>query len=158
MFSKIILTLPIRRFCTYCVFSKRLCSIFSGGYGGTGRKPYQYKPFIRSAIAKSFFKTDTNTELLGRLRIDSNVQLFCGLDTVPGKSSFSRNISELSETTVMNETLDRTMEDVHEATVVYQVIRDVMAIEAREKVEKDAKKRKRVRRSDAGGRKRGRTG
>ena len=110
------------------------------GYARTGRKPYQYQPFIRCAWAKSFFKIDTNTELIQRLKTDSTLRLLCGFDTVPGKSTFSRNFIELSETTIMSETLDRLVIEAHTDQVVYHVSRDSTAIEAREKVPKKEQK------------------
>jgi transposase len=109
------------------------------GYAGTGRKPYQYKPFIRCAWAKSFFKIDTNTELIQRLKTDSNLRLLCGFDTVPGKSTFSRNFSELAETAIMSETLDKLVIQAHADQTVYHVSRDSTAIEAREKAPKKEK-------------------
>jgi transposase len=106
------------------------------GYAGTGRKPYPYQPFIRSIWAKCFFKIDTTTELIQRLNGDPNLRLLCGFDTVPGKSTFSRNFAEISGTTIMGEALDKLVKDAHEGKVVYHVSRDSTAIEGREKVEK----------------------
>ena len=106
------------------------------GYAGTGRKPYQYQPFIRSVWAKCFFQIDTNTELIRRLKTDSNLRLLCGFDKVPGKSTFSRNFTELSETTIMKDTLDCLVIEAHKGQVVYHVSRDSTAIEAREKAAK----------------------
>jgi transposase len=106
------------------------------GYAGTGRKPYPYQPFIRSVWAKCFFKIDTTTELIQRLKGEPNLRLLCGFDTIPGKSTFSRNFAELSETVIMSETLDKLVKEAHEGKVVYHVSRDSTAIEAREKVEK----------------------
>jgi transposase len=80
---------------------------FIRAYAGTGRKPYPYQPFIRSVWAKCFFKINTNTELIRRLKSDPNLRLLCGFDMTPGKSTFSRNIGELSETSIMQEALDK---------------------------------------------------
>jgi hypothetical protein len=86
------------------------------------------------------FTIDNNTELIQRLKTDSNLRLLCGFDTVPGKSTFSRNFAALSKTTVMGDTLDRMVMEAHANTVVYHVSRDSTAIAARERVPKKAEK------------------
>jgi transposase len=110
------------------------------GYAGTGRIPYQYQPFVRSVLAKSFFKIDTTTQFIHRLQTDSTLRLLCGFEKVPGRSTFSRNFTALSETAIMSETLDRLVKEAHAGQVVYHVSRDSTAIEAREKAEKKLKK------------------
>jgi transposase len=120
-------------------------------YAGTGRIPYPYQPFVRSVLAKCFFKIDTTTQFIKRLKTDSTLRLLCGFDQVPGKSTFSRNFIELSGTNIMSETLDTLVKEAREGKVVYQVSRDSTAVEAREKP------RKRRRRSGAGGPKRGKS-
>jgi transposase len=82
-------------------------------YRGTGRKPYQYQPFIRSIWAKCFFKTSTDTELIRRLKTDSNLRVLWGFKGVPGRSTFSRNLGELSAITIMKETLDKLVVNAH---------------------------------------------
>jgi transposase len=116
-------------------------------YAGTGRKPYEYQPFIRSALAKQYFGIEQTKQLIVRLKADPNLRLLCGFRKVPGKSSFSRYFAELSETAIMNETLDALVVRAHKDRVVYHVSRDSTAIEAREKAvrkkpEKKAKRRR----------------
>ncbi|MDR3171378.1 MAG: transposase [Treponema sp.] len=106
------------------------------GYAGTGRKPYQYQPFIRCVWAKCFFKISTDTELIRRLKTDSTLRLLCGFEKVPGKSTFSRNFGALSKTTIMKETLDKLVLKAHAGQVVYHVSRDSTAIEAQKKEKK----------------------
>jgi transposase len=118
-------------------------------YAGTGSIPYQYLPFIRTVLAKCFFKITTTTQLIKQLKTDSTLRLLCGFEKVPGRSTFSRNFTELSEMNIMSETLDALVKEAHEGKVVYHVSRDSMAIEAR-------KRRKRRRRNGAGNPKRGR--
>jgi transposase len=110
------------------------------GYAGTGRIPYQYQPFVRSVLAKCFFKIDTTTQFIHRLQTDSNLRLLCGFEKIPGKSTFSRNFTALSGTPVMSGTLDRLVKEAHAGQVVYHVSRDSTAIEAREKAHKKAGK------------------
>jgi transposase len=109
-------------------------------YAGTGRIPYQYQPFVRSVLAKCFFKIDTTTQYIHRLQTDSNLRLLCGFERVPGKSTFSRNFAVLSGTAIMSETLDRLVKEAHAGKAVYHVSRDSTAIEAREKPHKKPKK------------------
>jgi hypothetical protein len=73
--------------------------------------------------------------------------MLCGFKKVPGKSSFSRYFTELSESTLMRETLDQMVARTHKDTVVYHVSRDSTAIEAREKAVKkpEGKKEKKRR-------------
>jgi transposase len=116
-------------------------------YAGTGRRPYEYQPFIRSALAKHYFGIEKTKQLLLRLKADPNLRMLCGFTKVPGKSSFSRYFSELSKGTIMNDTLERMVMQAHKNTVVYHVSRDSTAIEAREKVvkKKEEKKEKKCR-------------
>jgi transposase len=107
-------------------------------YAGTGRRPYEYQPFIRSAWAKHYFGIEKTKQLIQRLKSDPNLRLLCGFKKVPGRSSFSRYFTELSETTIMSETLDALVLQAHKDKVVYHVSRDSTAIAAREKIVKKA--------------------
>jgi transposase len=111
-------------------------------YAGTGRRPYEYQPFIRSALAKHYFGIEQTKQLILRLKADPNLRMLCGFKKVPGKSSFSRYFTELSASALMNETLDQMVVRAHEGTVVYHVSRDSTAIEAREKAVKKPKEKK----------------
>jgi hypothetical protein len=86
------------------------------------------------------FTIDNNTELIQRLKTDSNLRLLCGFTTVPGKSTFSRNFDVLSKTTIMGDTLDRMAMEAHAKRIVYHVSRDSTAIAARERAAKKAEK------------------
>jgi transposase len=68
--------------------------------------------------------------------MDSTLRLLCGFGKVPGKSTFSRNFTVLSDTTIMGETLDTPVKEAHPGQVVYHVSRDWTAIEAWEKPQK----------------------
>jgi hypothetical protein len=125
------------------------------GYAGTGRIPYQYQPFLRCAWAKCFFRIDTTTELIVRLKNDPNLRLLCGFKRVPGRSSFSRNFAALSGTALMSETLDTLVRDAHRGRTVYHVSRDSTAIEAREKVKKKPRKEEKKEKKRRGRPKRG---
>jgi IS5 family transposase len=105
-------------------------------YAGTGRKPYQYAPFLKSQFAKSVFQISTTSKLIERLKADPNLRLLCGFRRVPGKASFSRALGYLAETIALNQTLESLAKETFNAKVVYHVCRDSTAIHAREKAEK----------------------
>ena len=121
-------------------------------YAGTGRKPYQYLPFFRSQLAKNYFQITTTRMLIERLKADPNLRLLCGFEKVPGKASFSRALSYLSGTKVLQEAHDALTEKTFKGKIVYHVCRDSTAIHSREKAEKKTK----LKRAQSGLRKRGR--
>jgi hypothetical protein len=102
-------------------------------YAGTGRKPYQYLPFLRSQWAKNFFQIATTTMLIDRLKADPNLRLLCGFAKVPGQASFSRAYGYLAGTDIQTETHDGLTKKTFNGKVVYHVCRDSTAINAREK-------------------------
>jgi hypothetical protein len=114
-----------------------------GTYAGTGRRPYRYQFFVRGVPAKCFFKIDATTQFIHRLQTDSNLRLLCGFEKILVKSTFSRNFAALSETAVMNVTLDRLVKEAHTGQVMCRVNRDSTVIQqGREKPEKEEKKRR----------------
>ena len=119
-------------------------------YAGTGRKPYQYLPFLKSQFAKSYFKIAATSNLIERLKADPNLRLLCGFKRVPGKASFSRALTYLTERNILDETLGRLAKGTFENKVVYHVCRDSTAINARETVEKKKKKKPIKRREKRG--------
>ena len=120
-------------------------------YAGTGRKPYQYLPFLRSQFAKCFFQIATTSNLIQRLKADPNLRLLCGFKKVPGKASFSRALKYLTEETMLSEALENLSKETFKDKVVYHVCRDSTAIHAREKVErKKEKKPVKIRRNKMG--------
>jgi transposase len=121
-------------------FWKEHSNPLSGDLPGPEESPIQYQPFLRCVWAKCFFKIDTNTDLIERLKNDPNLRLLCGFKTVPGRSTFSRNFAGLSATVLMSETLDALVKDAHQGRVVYHVSRDSTAIEVRKKAEKKHQK------------------
>ena len=109
-------------------------------YAGTGRKPYQYLPFLKSQLAKCFFQIATTSKLIERLKADPNLRLLCGFRKVPGKASFSRVYGYLSERHIFDGALEKLAKETFKDKVVYHVCRDSTAIHARETVEKKKKK------------------
>lgn len=105
-------------------------------YAGTGRKPYQYLPFLRSQWAKNYFQIATTTMLIERLKADPNLRLLCGFSKVPGQASFSRAYGYLATTDIQSGMLERFAKETFKDKVVYHVNRDSTAINARETVKK----------------------
>jgi hypothetical protein len=75
-------------------------------YAGTGRIPYQYTPFIRSFLARSYFGIEKTGRLIRRLKGEPNLRLLCGFTDVPGKATFSRALGFLSEQGIRERTMD----------------------------------------------------
>ena len=109
-------------------------------YAGTGRKPYQYLPFLKSQLAKSFFQIATTSRLIERLKTDPNLRLLCGFTSVPGPASFSRSYSYLAELNILPLVHDGLCKETFKDKVVYHICRDSTAIHARESVPKKPKK------------------
>jgi hypothetical protein len=105
-------------------------------YAETGRIPYQYTPFIRSFFAKGYFGIEKTSQLLQRLQGESNLRLLCGFTKAPGKATFSRALTFLSEQGLLEQTLNGMVAMAHKDLVVYHVNRDSTAIPAREKAVK----------------------
>ena len=100
----------------------------------TGRPPYQYFPFIRSMLGKSFFAVEKTSSFIQRLKGEPNLRLLCGFGKVPDASTFSRVFSYLAEEGLWTSALDELVKKAHEGTVVYHNCRDSTMIAAREKV------------------------
>jgi transposase len=110
----------------------------------TGRPPYQYFPFIRSMLGKSFFGIEKTNGFIQRLKADPNLRLLCGFRKVPDASTFSRVFAYLAEEGIWGPALDGLVKAAHEGTVVYHVNRDSTMVPAREKAppKKDKKAEK----------------
>jgi hypothetical protein len=105
-------------------------------YAGTGRIPYQYTPYIRSFLAKGYFGIEKTGRLIQRLKGEANLRLLCGFTNMPGKASFSRVFTFLSERDLLERTLDGIAAPAHKGSAVYHVNRDSTAIRGREKAVK----------------------
>ena len=127
-------------------------------YKGTGRKPYQYLPFLRSQLAKSFFQIASTTKLIERLKADPNLRLLCGFTRIPGEASFSRIYSYFAEENSISAIHDRLTRETFKNKVVYHICRDSTAISAREKAEKKKKDKTPENMPKKRGRPRGTTG
>lgn len=117
--------------------------------GGRGRKAYETVPFIRGFLAKSIFKLETNKDLINRLQVDSSLKKICGFKTIPSEATFSRRLSLLATSHIMDQLICEISRKYHEKRIVGHISRDSTAIEAREKPinkKKDVKPRKKTKR------------
>ena len=110
-------------------------------YAGTGRIAYQYYPFIKGQLAKSFFQIETTSKLIERLKADPNLRLLCGFKTIPGKASFSRAYKYLSGLELLEKTHEKFASEAHKDKTMYHVSRDSSAINARETAKKERVKK-----------------
>ena len=139
------------------VLEKHLPTLYRP-YKGTGRKPYQLLPFLRSQLAKSYFQISTTTMLIERLKADPNLRLLCGFKKVPGQASFSRIYGFFAQTNIVTTIHDELTKETLKDKVVYHICRDSTAISAREKVEKKKKDKTPLNKPQKRGRPRGTTG
>jgi hypothetical protein len=108
-----------------------------------GRPPYQYFPFIRSMLGKSFFGVEKTSGFIQRLKGEPNLRLLCGFEKVPDASTFSRVFAYLALEGLFGIALDDLVKEAHNGKVVYHTCRDSTMVAAREKVsEKTDKKTK----------------
>lgn len=99
----------------------------------TGRKAYPMMPFIRAFLAKSFFKMESNKDLISRLQSDSSLRHICGFIKIPGEATFSRRFAKLAYCNLMEQSLNKMVSAYHENHIVGHISRDSTAITAREK-------------------------
>lgn len=109
-----------------------------------GRPPYEYFPFIRSMLGKTFFEVEKTSSFIQRLKGDPNLRLLCGFSNVPHESTFSRAFAVLAEAGIWDLGLDNIVKDAYAGKVIYHSNRDSTMIAAREKgpPKKDKKAKK----------------
>ena len=102
-------------------------------YKGRGRLPYEDQPMIRAFLAKPFFKIDTASGLLHRLKSDSSLRKICGFTCIPSAATFSRRMKEFADRHIMEQTLYPMVSRYHADRIGGDISRDSTAITAREK-------------------------
>lgn len=98
-----------------------------------GRPAYSLPPFIRALWAKSYFRLLTMDDLRKRLLSDPNLRMICGFTKVPSLATFSRRMSLLSESSLMEKSFETMVSEYYAGSIVGDVARDSTAIAAREK-------------------------
>ena len=74
-------------------------------YGGTGRIPCRYTPFLRG-LAKGYFGIEKTRPWIQGLKGEPNLRLLWGFTKVPGKATFSRAPAFLSGQGILEQTQD----------------------------------------------------
>lgn len=98
-----------------------------------GRPAYSINPFIRAFWAKSYFKILTMDDLRTRLISDPNLRRICGFTIVPSLATFSRRLNLLSNSSIMEKSLEALVKEYYAGRLVGHISRDSTAIAARDK-------------------------
>ena len=98
-----------------------------------GRPAYSINPFIRAFWAKSYFRLLSMDDLRKRLLSDPNLRRICGFIKVPSLATFSRRMSLLSESSLMEKSFEAMVTDYYAGRLVGDLSRDSTAIAARGK-------------------------
>ena len=97
-----------------------------------GRPSYSIHPFIRAFWAKSYFKILSMDDLRKRLVSDPNLRMICGFMKVPSLSTFSRRMSMLSESSIMEKSFETMVTVYYAGRLVGDLSRDSTAIAVRD--------------------------
>ena len=97
-----------------------------------GRPAYSINPFIRAFWAKSYFRLLSMDDLRKRLISDPNLRRICGFIKVPSLATFSRRMSLLSESSIMEKSFEAMVTAYYAGRLVGDLSRDSTAIAARD--------------------------
>ncbi len=118
---------------------------FVRGYRfGVGAPVADRQAIARAFVAKSFYNMTTNVHLRERLLCDKGLRRICGWerkDEVPSESTFSRAFAEFSKSALPSRVHEALIKKHHSETLVGHISRDATAVEARERVCAEAKKK-----------------
>jgi len=96
-----------------------------------GRPAYDLQSFLRAFLAKSFFRLLSMDDLRKRLHSDPNLRRICGFTSVPSLATFSRRMDMLSQSSVMEDSLEALVQECYAERLVGDLSRDSTAIAAR---------------------------
>jgi len=111
-----------------------------------GAPPSDRRALARAFVAKAVYNISETSHLRDRLLCDKVLRRICGFDSigeVPSKSTFSRAFAEFSESSLPSRIHETLIKKYHSEKLVGHISRDSTAIEAREKVCAEAKKKAR---------------
>lgn len=111
---------------------------------GVGAPPADRQALARAFVAKAVYNISLNSHLRDRLLCDKVLRRICGFVTrgeVPSESTFSRVFAEFSESALPSRVHEALIKNYHSERLVGHISRDSTAIEAREKVCAEAKKK-----------------
>ena len=113
-------------------------------YGCVGAPAADRHALARAFVAKAVYNISTNSHLRDRLLCDKVLRRICGFESrgeVPSESTFSRAFAEFSESALPNHIHEALIAKYHSEHLVGHISRDSTAVEAREKVCAEAKKK-----------------
>jgi hypothetical protein len=130
----------------------------------TGRPSKDRAALVTAFIAKAVLNLPTTRDLIGRLRVDEPLRMFCGwasVEALPHESKFSRAFAEFAATELVQQLHAGVIEATQRERLIGHIARDSTAIPVRErypetaeqKKEKKAKKAKRAKKGKDGRRK-----
>jgi hypothetical protein len=116
------------------------------GYRGicAGAPEADRQAIARAFVAKAVYNMTTNVHLRERLLCDKALRRICGWerkDEIPSESTFSRAFNEFSKSSLASRVHEALIKKHHSETVVGHISRDSTAVEARERVSAEAKKK-----------------
>ena len=114
------------------------------GHGQVGAPEADRRAIARAFVAKSVYNIDATSHLRERLLSDKTLRRICGferLDEVPSESTFSRAFAEFAKSDLTQRVHDALIKKHQSENIVGHLSRDATAIEAREKVCDEAKKK-----------------
>jgi hypothetical protein len=113
-------------------------------YGCVGAPAADRQALARAFVAKAVYNINTNSHLRDRLLCDRVLRRICGFESrgeVPSESTFSRAFAEFAKSALPSRVHEALIQKYHSEPLVGHISRDSTAIEAREKVCAEAKKR-----------------
>lgn len=122
------------------------------GYRGicAGAPEADRQAIAQAFVAKAVYNMTTNVHLRERLLCDKVLRRICGWerkDEIPSESTFSRAFKEFSESALASRVHEALIKKHHSKTLVGHISRDSTAIEGREKVCAEAKKKAKEKRA-----------
>jgi hypothetical protein len=127
----------------------------------TGRPSKDRAALVTAFIAKAVLNLPTTRDLMGRLRVDEPLRMFCGWASVkalPHESKFSRAFAEFAATELVQQLHAGVIEATQRERLIGHIARDSTAILVRERYpetpeQKKAKKAKKAKKGKDGKRK-----
>ena len=98
-----------------------------------GRPAYDFQPIIRAYFAMSFFRIDSTSDLINRLKSDSSLRKICGFTKVPSAATFSRRLDYLASHHFMEQKLNAIVIENVGDRIIGHLARDSTSIISREK-------------------------
>jgi hypothetical protein len=111
----------------------------------TGRPSKDRAALVTAFIAKAVLNLPTTRDLIGRLRVDEPLRMFCGWASVralPHESKFSRAFAEFAATELVQQLHAAVIEATQRERLIGHIARDSTAILVRERYPETAEQKK----------------